>query len=87
MSIGISGTGCYIPSITTQNKDFEITSSLKGYLKRSARNIWLSADKSEKALKAREELVGNNAVLIQYPKVIDGAQCIIDVLKIIQIEV
>lgn len=23
MSIGISGTGCYIPSITTQNKDFE----------------------------------------------------------------
>ena len=23
MSIGISGTGCYIPSITAQNKDFE----------------------------------------------------------------
>jgi 3-oxoacyl-[acyl-carrier-protein] synthase-3 len=23
MSIGISGTGCFIPSITSQNKDFE----------------------------------------------------------------
>ncbi|WP_250436049.1 elongation factor G [Hanstruepera flava] len=28
-----------------------------------------------------KELVGNNAVLIQYPIKIDGAQCIIDVLK------
>ena len=28
-----------------------------------------------------KELVGNNAVQIQYPLVIDGAQCIIDVLK------
>ncbi len=28
-----------------------------------------------------KELVGNNAVLIQYPLVIDGSQCIVDVLK------
>ncbi|MGX1930138.1 elongation factor G [Flagellimonas sp. 2504JD4-2] len=28
-----------------------------------------------------KELVGNNAVKIQYPLVIDGAQCILDVLK------
>jgi elongation factor G len=35
-------------------------------------------DKSFNGIKA---LVGNNAVKIQYPIVIDGAQCIIDVLK------
>ena len=27
------------------------------------------------------DLVGNNAVKIQYPLIIDGAQCIVDVLK------
>ncbi len=35
-------------------------------------------DRSFNSIKA---LVGNNAVLIQYPLVIDGAQCIVDVLK------
>lgn len=35
----------------------------------------------ENSVKSLKELVGNNAVLVQYPKVIDGAQCIIDVLK------
>lgn len=41
---------------------------------------------SEKAnfdasVESLKELVGNNATLIQYPMKIDGAQCIIDVLK------
>ncbi|MBO6606398.1 elongation factor G [Psychroserpens sp.] len=35
----------------------------------------------EMSVNSLKELVGNNAVLIQYPKIIDGAQCIIDVLK------
>ncbi|TCK69288.1 translation elongation factor 2 (EF-2/EF-G) [Winogradskyella wandonensis] len=35
----------------------------------------------EMSFNSLKELVGNNAVLIQYPVVIDGAQCIIDVLK------
>ena len=35
----------------------------------------------EEAMKSIKELVGNNAVQIQYPITIDGAQCIIDVLK------
>jgi len=35
----------------------------------------------ELSFKSIKNLVGNNAVLIQYPMVIDGAQCIIDVLK------
>ena len=35
----------------------------------------------EMSVKSLKELVGNNAVLIQYPIKIDGAQCIIDVLK------
>lgn len=35
----------------------------------------------EESVKGIRELVGNNAVLIQYPHRIDGAQCIIDVLK------
>ncbi|SDS33977.1 translation elongation factor 2 (EF-2/EF-G) [Formosa sp. Hel1_31_208] len=35
----------------------------------------------EKSVNSLKELVGNNAVLVQYPKIIDGAQCIIDVLK------
>ncbi|MEY8848996.1 elongation factor G [Psychroserpens sp. XS_ASV72] len=35
----------------------------------------------EASVNSLKELVGNNAVLIQYPKKIDGAQCIIDVLK------
>ncbi|WP_299336692.1 translation factor GTPase family protein [uncultured Psychroserpens sp.] len=35
----------------------------------------------EHSVNSLKELVGNNTVLIQYPKVIDGAQCIIDVLK------
>ena len=35
----------------------------------------------EMSVKSLRELVGNNAVLIQYPIKIDGAQCIIDVLK------
>jgi len=35
----------------------------------------------EASIESLKELVGNNAVLIQYPLQIDGAQCIIDVLK------
>ncbi|WP_370392530.1 elongation factor G [uncultured Winogradskyella sp.] len=35
----------------------------------------------EKAVNSLKQLVGNNAVLVQYPITIDGAQCIIDVLK------
>lgn len=35
----------------------------------------------ENSFKGIKELVGNNAVVIQYPLIIDGAQCIIDVLK------
>lgn len=35
----------------------------------------------ENSVSSLKELVGNNAVLVQYPKVIDGSQCIIDVLK------
>jgi elongation factor G len=35
----------------------------------------------EMAFKSLQGLVGNSAVMIQYPIVIDGAQCIIDVLK------
>ena len=35
----------------------------------------------EKSFSSLKELVGNNAVLVQYPIKIDGAQCIIDVLK------
>jgi elongation factor G len=35
----------------------------------------------EDSYKSIKSLVGNNAVQIQYPLVIDGAQCIIDVLK------
>jgi len=35
----------------------------------------------EDSLKSIRELVGNNAVQIQYPLKIDGAQCILDVLK------
>ena len=35
----------------------------------------------DKSFKSIKELVGNNAVKMQYPIVIDGAQCIIDVLK------
>jgi len=35
----------------------------------------------EDSFKSIKTLVGNNAVKIQYPIVIDGAQCIIDVLK------
>jgi elongation factor G len=35
----------------------------------------------EASVESLKELVGNNAVLIQYPLKIDGAQCIIDVLK------
>lgn len=37
--------------------------------------------KFDKSFKSITDLVGNNAVKIQYPIVIDGAQCIIDVLK------
>ncbi|NER11289.1 translation elongation factor 2 (EF-2/EF-G) [Muriicola jejuensis] len=33
------------------------------------------------SFKSIKNLVGNNAVLVQYPMKIDGAQCIIDVLK------
>lgn len=33
------------------------------------------------AYKSLQNLVGNSAVMIQYPIVLDGAQCIIDVLK------
>ncbi len=35
----------------------------------------------EMSVNSLKELVGNNAVLVQYPIKIDGAQCIIDVLK------
>jgi elongation factor G len=35
----------------------------------------------EKSIASIRNLVGNNAVQIQYPLVIDGAQCIVDVLK------
>ena len=35
----------------------------------------------EDSLKGIRSLVGNNAAVIQYPLVIDGAQCIVDVLK------
>ncbi|MDX1332698.1 MAG: GTP-binding protein, partial [Robiginitalea sp.] len=35
----------------------------------------------EDSFRQIKELVGNNAVQIQYPLVVDGAQCIIDVLK------
>ena len=35
----------------------------------------------DESFKSIVDLVGNNAVKIQYPLVIDGAQCIIDVLK------
>jgi len=35
----------------------------------------------EDAYNSIVELVGNNAVKIQYPLIVDGAQCIIDVLK------
>ena len=37
--------------------------------------------KFEMSVKSLKELVGNNAVVVQYPIKIDGAQCIIDVLK------
>ena len=35
----------------------------------------------EESVKSIKELVGNNMVLVQYPLKIDGAQCIVDVLK------
>lgn len=35
----------------------------------------------ETSVKSLQALVGNNAVLVQYPVKIDGAQCIVDVLK------
>ncbi|MGA9237689.1 elongation factor G, partial [Robiginitalea sp.] len=35
----------------------------------------------EESFKSIKGLVGNNAVKVQYPLVIDGAQCIVDVLK------
>ncbi|MEG9326702.1 elongation factor G [Salinimicrobium catena] len=35
----------------------------------------------ENSFKSITSLVGNNAVKIQYPLIVDGAQCIIDVLK------
>ena len=35
----------------------------------------------EASVESLRNLVGKNAILIQYPKIIDGAQCIIDVLK------
>ena len=35
----------------------------------------------EDSLKGIRSLVGNNAAVIQYPHTIDGAQCIVDVLK------
>ncbi len=35
----------------------------------------------ESSFKSIKSLVGNNAVQIQYPLIVDGAQCIIDVLK------
>lgn len=36
----------------------------------------------ENSFKSIRSLVGNNAVKIQYPLIVDGAQCIIDVLKL-----
>lgn len=36
----------------------------------------------ESSFKSIKSLVGNNAVRIQYPLIVDGAQCIIDVLKL-----
>lgn len=36
----------------------------------------------ENSFKSIKSLVGNNAVKIQYPLIVDGAQCIIDVLKL-----
>lgn len=39
------------------------------------------AAKFEESFKTIKSLVGNNAVKIQYPLVRDGAQCIVDVLK------
>ncbi|MBU2927195.1 elongation factor G [Winogradskyella psychrotolerans] len=43
----------------------------------------IDSDKAnfELSLNSLKDLVGNNAVLMQYPIKIDGAQCIIDVLK------
>ncbi|WP_178988583.1 elongation factor G [Winogradskyella schleiferi] len=35
----------------------------------------------ETSVKSLQALVGNNAVLVQYPIKLDGAQCIVDVLK------
>ncbi|NRB58728.1 MAG: elongation factor G [Winogradskyella sp.] len=35
----------------------------------------------ETSIESLKHMVGNSAVLVQYPKIIDGAQCIIDVLK------
>jgi len=37
--------------------------------------------KFEQSLKSIADLVGNNAIQIQYPLIMDGAQCIVDVLK------
>ncbi len=37
--------------------------------------------KFDESFKSIKNLVGNNAVKIQYPLMVDGAQCIIDVLK------
>lgn len=37
--------------------------------------------KYENAIKGIQSLVGNNAVIVQYPIKVDGAQCIVDVLK------
>ena len=37
--------------------------------------------KFEESFKSIENLVGNNAVKMQYPLIVDNAQCIIDVLK------
>lgn len=37
----------------------------------------------DESFQSLKDLVGNNAIKIQYPLVIDGAQCIIDVLKMI----
>lgn len=35
----------------------------------------------EESFKGIKSLIGNNAIKIQYPLIVDGAQCIIDVLK------
>ncbi len=37
----------------------------------------------DESFQSLKDLVGNNAIKIQYPLVVDGAQCIIDVLKMI----